>query len=91
MRKYRFTRQFEKSFTALPEDIGTLFEKKLSLFLKDIFHPSFRTKKMGGFKNPYIWESSLTMNYRFTFEIDREGIIIFRNIGAHAILERKKV
>ena len=91
MRKYLFTQQFEKSFAELPEDIVQLFEKKLQLFLKDIFYPSFRTKKMEGFKNPSIWEASLTMNYRFTFEIDKEGKIIFRNIGTHAILDRKKV
>lgn len=71
--------------------MAELFEKKLSIFLKDISHPSFRTKKMEGFKNPPIWEVSLTMNYRVTFEIDKEGKIIFRNIGTHAILDRKKV
>lgn len=91
MRRYTFTRQFEKSFTNLPDDIVELFEKKLPLFLNDIFHPSLRTKKIKGLKSPPIWESSLTMNYRFTFEIDKEGKIIFRNIGTHAILERKKV
>lgn len=91
LRKYLFTRQFEESFTKMPEDIAGLFEKKLPIFLENIFHPSFRTKKMEGFKNPSIWESSLTMKYRFTFEIDKEDKIIFRNIGTHAILERGKV
>ena len=91
MRKFQFTQQFEKSFAKLPDDIVELFEKKLTLFLKDIFYPSFRTKKIEGFKSPDIWEASLTMNYRFTFEMDKEGKIIFRNIGSHAILERKKV
>ncbi|MBU4320501.1 MAG: hypothetical protein L6246_01610 [Thermodesulfovibrionales bacterium] len=91
MRKYVFTAQFEKSYSKLPDDIAELFEKKLPVFLKDIFHPSFRTKKMEGFRNPYIWEASLTMSYRFTFEMDKEGKIIFRNIGTHSILERKKV
>jgi len=91
MRKYQFTHQFEKSFAKLPDNIAELFEKKLLIFLQDIFHPSFRTKKIEGFKNPYIWEASLTMSYRFTFEIDKEDKIIFRNIGTHTILERKKV
>ncbi|OGW58323.1 MAG: hypothetical protein A2Z09_00705 [Nitrospirae bacterium RBG_16_43_8] len=91
MRQYQFTQQFEKSFSKLPADMAELFEKKLSIFLKDIFYPSFRTQKIEGFKNPPIWEASLTMSYRFTFEMDKEGKIIFRNIGTHAILERKKV
>lgn len=91
MRKFIFTNQFEKSFAKLPEDVANLFEKKLPIFLKDFSHPSFRTKKMTGFRNPAIWEASLTMRYRFTFEMDKEGKIIFRNIGLHAILEKKKV
>lgn len=91
MRKFIFTQQFERGLSKLPDDIVELFEKKLQVFLKDISHPSFRTKKMEGFKNPPIWEGSLTMNYRFTFEIGKEGKIIFRNIGTHAILDRKNV
>ncbi|MBI4823112.1 MAG: cytotoxin [Nitrospirae bacterium] len=91
MRKYILTRRFEKSLTDLPADIARLFEKKLGLFLEDIFHPSFRAKKIAGTKNPDIWEASLTMDYRFTFQIDKDGVLIFRNIGKHSILERKKV
>jgi len=91
MRKFAFTSQFEKSFAKLPDNIAELFERKLQLFLNDISHPSFRTKKMEGFKNPPVWGGSLTMHYRFTFEMDKEGKIIFRNIGTHAILDKKKV
>jgi len=91
LKKFLFTHQFEKSFAKLPEEIAGLFEKKLALFLKDFSHPSFRVKKMEGFKNPSIWEASLTMNYRFTFVIDKKDRIVFRNIGTHSILERKKV
>ena len=91
MHKYHFTQQFEKSFAKLPDDIANLFEKKLTLFLNNIHHPSFRTKKMEGFRNPAIWEASITMNYRFTFELSKEGIILFRNIGTHSILEKKKI
>jgi hypothetical protein len=45
---------------------------------------------MEGFNNPDVWEASLTMNYRFTFNLDSDGIIIFRNIGTHAILNRER-
>lgn len=91
MRGYRFTVRFEKSLASLPDNIADLFEKKLKLFLKDMFHPSFRTKKVEGFKALSIWEASLTRNYRFTFQIDKDGVIIFRNIGRHSILEKGKV
>lgn len=91
MRKHRFSRRFEKSFAHLPEEAAELFEKKLQLFLENPRHPSFRTKKMQGFHNPDVYEGSLTMDYRFTFEIESDGTILFRNIGHHAILDKGNV
>ncbi len=90
MRKFRFIVQFEKAFSELPTEKAALFEKKLPLFLEDIHHPSFRTKKVKSIKNPIIWEASLTMYYRFTFQVEKNGTIVFRNIGGHSILEKKK-
>ena len=90
MRHFRFTPRFEKSLADMPDNVIELFEKKLPLFLEDMHHPSFRTKKIQGFRNPYIWEASLTMGYRFTFQIDKD-VIVFRHIGKHEILEKKKV
>ena len=89
-KRYRFTRQFEESLAAQPDEIIDLFEKKLEIFLTDMFHPSFRTKKIKGLKKKIIWEASLTMNYRFTFQIGEDDTIIFRNIGKHSILNNKK-
>ena len=89
-RPYRFTEQFEESLAAQPDEIADLFEKKLEIFLTNIFHPSFRTKKIKGLKRTIIWEASLTMNYRFTFQIGENDTIIFRNIGKHSILNKKK-
>ena len=90
MRTFRFTRRFEKAFASLPDEIATLFEKKLPVFLRNIHHPSFRTGKISGTSNPDIWEASLTMNYRITFVIAENEVIIFRNIGTHAILDKKQ-
>jgi mRNA-degrading endonuclease YafQ of YafQ-DinJ toxin-antitoxin module len=89
-KRYRFTRQFEKSLVDQPEEIINLFEKKLEFFLTNIFHPSFRTKKIKGLRKIVIWEASLTMDYRFTFQIEEDGTIIFRNIGKHSILNKKQ-
>ena len=89
-RSYRFTRQFEESLAASPDEIIDLFEKKLEIFLTNIFHPCFRRKKIKGFKRKIIWEASLTMNYRFTFQIGEDDTIIFRNIGKHSIIDKRK-
>jgi hypothetical protein len=36
---------------------------------------------------PGIWEMSVTMSYRITFEIDGERVLL-RRIGTHDILRR---
>ncbi len=77
------TRSFEREFMKLPIDIKERFVQKLAFFLSDPFHPSLRSKKMQGRID--IWEVSITMNYRFTF--DRDGDVIhLRRIGTHDIL-----
>jgi mRNA-degrading endonuclease YafQ of YafQ-DinJ toxin-antitoxin module len=89
-KRYRFTRQFDEALATQPDEIVDLFEKKLEIFLTNIFHPSFRTKKIKGFKRKIIWEASLTMDYRFTFQIGEDDTIIFRNIGKHSIIDKRK-
>ncbi len=89
-RNYKFSRQFEESYAVLPDEIVEMFEKKLKVFLNNMFHPSFRTKKIKGLKRKIIWEASLTMDYRFTFELERDKVIVFRNIGKHSIIDRRK-
>jgi len=50
-----------------------------------MLHPSLRVKRIQGTKNR--WEGSVTMKYRFTFELI-EDTIIFRAIGTHDILNK---
>ncbi|MBI4252955.1 hypothetical protein HY623_02105 [Candidatus Uhrbacteria bacterium] len=77
------TRSFEREFVKLPNDVRERFVQKLDFFLSDPFHPSLRSKKMQGRID--IWEVSITMNYRFTFDRDG-GVIHLRRIGTHDIL-----
>lgn len=88
--RYRYTAQFEKSYHRLPQEVALAFENKLSQFLRSRHYPSLRTKVIQGTANPIIWEGSITMGYRFTYQIDNDGVVIFRNIGKHEILDRKK-
>jgi len=82
---YQFTKKFKKEYQALPKEIQNDFDKKLTLLLEDIFHPSLRVKKIQGTKDR--WEGSITMKYRFTFEMHGNKAI-FRTIGTHDILSR---
>jgi len=81
---YQFTKKFKKEYQELPKKIQNNFDKKLSLLLENMFHPSIRTKRIQGTKNR--WEGSITMKYRFTFELHGNKAI-FRTIGTHDILK----
>jgi len=79
----QFSRQFKKEYSNLPKEIQKTFDRKLQLILQDMSHPSLRVKMIQGTKNR--WEGSVTMKYRFTFELLENGLI-FRAIGTHDIL-----
>ena len=81
----QFSKRFKKEYNNLPKKIQKAFDEKLSLFLKQMSHPSLRVKPVQGTKNR--WEGSITMKYRFTFEFLKDGVI-FRAIGTHGILKR---
>jgi mRNA-degrading endonuclease RelE of RelBE toxin-antitoxin system len=80
---YRFSKRFKKEYNALSKQIQKVFDKKLTLFLEDTTHPSFRVKRIQGTK--HRWEGSVTKNYRFTFEFI-EITVLFRTIETHDIL-----
>lgn len=54
--------------------------------MQNINHPSLRVKKMQGHENR--WEGSITIFYRFTFEM-HEDHYLFRRIGPHDDVLRK--
>jgi len=83
IKSYRFTKSFKKQYKRLPNDIKEAFNKKLQLFLEDMSHPSLRVKRILGTKDR--WEGSITMKYRFTFQITGDTVI-FRAIGSHRII-----
>ena len=82
---FQFSKRFKKEFKKLPQNIQKSFYEKLSLLLQNVLHPSLRVKRIQGTKNR--WEGSVTMKYRFTFELI-EDTIIFRAIGTHDILNK---
>jgi len=82
---YQFSKRFKKEYNRLPKKIQKAFNEKLTLFLKEISHPSLKIKRIQGTKNR--WERSVTMKYRFTFEFLKDEVL-FRTIGTHDILKQ---
>lgn len=79
------TDPFKKDFKKLPKEIRIKTEQSLRFLVENIHHPSLRARKMEGVRD--IWEASVTMQYRITFEIRKDAYVL-RRIGTHAILKR---
>lgn len=84
IKRIDLTRPYEKAFARLPKNIRETTYEKLELFQENPFHPSLRVKRIQGTKT--IWEMSVNMNYRITFEFLEEGVLL-RKIGTHDILK----
>jgi mRNA-degrading endonuclease RelE of RelBE toxin-antitoxin system len=76
---------FRRDFSTLPDEIRNQIGTKISLYLQNPSHPSLRVKKMKGVAG--IWELSLTMNYRLTFQVTDE-LMILRRVGTHDVLRK---
>lgn len=82
---YQFSKRFKKEYNSLPKEIQKAFDQKLKVFLKDMTYPSLRVKRIQGTRDR--WEGSVTMKYRFTFQLSDK--VIFRAIGTHDILSKE--
>jgi len=79
----RWTPLFRRDFERLPLDVQSRAEKAIRLLKENPRHPSLRSKKMQKVEN--IWEASVTMSHRITYEVTGETLIL-RRIGPHDIL-----
>lgn len=79
--KFVVTRHFKKCYKKLPTEIKEITSEKLALMSRfPEKHPSLRIKKVKG--TDLIWEASITMNYRVTFQLAGDTILL-RKIGKH--------
>lgn len=84
MKIYR-TPRFDRAYKKLPAEIQGQFKEKIRLLASsELKHPSLRVKKIRGTTG--IYEASINMSYRFTFEI-KEDVILLRVIGSHDVLD----
>jgi mRNA-degrading endonuclease RelE of RelBE toxin-antitoxin system len=65
--------RFDRAYRKLPRIVQEQFKKKIQLLVDSNFtHPSLRVKKIQG--TDAIWEASIDMAHRFTFEKIEGGI-----------------
>jgi hypothetical protein len=93
--RFHATEPFWKAYAKLPPAVKEKAREAFRLFqvgaASPPFHPSLRIRKMQG--HPNIWEGYITLQYVFTFHVDRdpetgEQTFVFRNIGTHEIYRR---
>ena len=72
--------EFTSNFFYLPDNIKRKAKKVFKLLSSNLRHPSLRLKKLKGYQD--IWYARIDKNYRFTFQIQGEFIII-RRVGLH--------
>ena len=85
MREVVFTPRFDRLFRRLPKAMREATYEKLAAYLENPAHPSLRVKRIKGTSR--VWEMSITMNYRLTFEMEGEKVVL-RRIGTHDVLRR---
>ncbi len=74
------TSRFERAYKALPLEAKNKLKEALKMLEVNIRHPSLQVKKIRGTKD--IWEGRLSLDYRLTFNMIKDYIIL-RNVGHH--------
>jgi len=87
-RKYTvvFSDNLKKEINKLSSTHSALLMKKLAIFRKNPFHPSFRTTKMHKIEDFY--ESSINMDIRIYWYFQNDRVILLANIGHHDVVRK---
>lgn len=77
--------RFDRAYKKLPDEVRKQFKLKFELLVSsNLTHPSLRIKRIQGTEG--LWEASIDMAHRFTFE-KIEGGIRLRVVGRHTVLD----
>lgn len=74
--------RFERSFRKMPSQIQEDFEKKISVFREQPFHPSLGSHKLSGKLREY-YAFYLRDGYRVLFDFMAPNVVLLINIGSH--------
>jgi hypothetical protein len=78
--RFYYSDLFKEKVKLLNPNVKKALKGKLELMVQNPKHPSLRTKKIKGSSD--IYEVSITMNYRMTWQYYQDGILL-RNVGEH--------
>jgi mRNA-degrading endonuclease RelE of RelBE toxin-antitoxin system len=71
---FQRTSRFDKDLFSAPDRVRKDFEKQLRFLLRDIRHPSLRTKKYDETRG--IWQARVNDSWRFYFCIEGDVYVL---------------
>jgi addiction module RelE/StbE family toxin len=86
MPEIEWAEYFEKAFRKLSPEIQKKTKKKILLLAENPAHPSLRSKPVKG--APGIYEASIDMNYRMTYERLPGDVLRLRVVATHDVALR---
>ena len=88
IREVRFAPRFDRSYRRKTTDQRRAVDQAVVQLYTDPAYPSLRVKRVRGAVGE-VWEASVDMSRRLTFEYSRDGTaIILRNCNGHETLAR---
>ncbi len=89
IRAVQFTPRFERSYKRKTIAQRQAVDEAIVQLYTDPSYPSLRVKKVRGVRTGEIWEASVDMSRRITFEYSDDGsTIILRNCNGHEIFRQ---
>jgi mRNA-degrading endonuclease RelE of RelBE toxin-antitoxin system len=85
IRKFQYKERFKKAYKKLDPRIQEEVDETLKDLQKSPIPRGRRAKKMRGHHNPEIWEARVNDNFRITFELN-DDMVVLRNVGSHNLL-----
>jgi mRNA-degrading endonuclease YafQ of YafQ-DinJ toxin-antitoxin module len=79
--KFIYSDYFIENVSKLSYEVRKILKEKLSLMYRNPRQPSLRVKKIQGQED--IFEASITMDIRMTWQYIKKDVILLRKIGRH--------
>lgn len=79
--KFIYSDYFIENVSKLSYEVRKILKEKLSLMYRNPRHPSLRVKKIQ--EQEDIFEASITMDIRMTWQYIKKDVILLRKIGRH--------
>jgi addiction module RelE/StbE family toxin len=86
-RTVKYSPTFFRSLKKFPKSQLRFLEKKEKIFREDIFDKRLKTHRLKGELQDF-YSFSISYHWRIVFHFEKKDVIVFDNIGTHAIYKK---